>query len=78
MKIIGLEEQFVTGEVLAAWRSLDPQWQDISSKSAAAGENARNLLDLNGDDAAPAAFKAKSKELAPKYHTELRQTTVES
>ena len=30
------------------------------------------------DDAAQAAFKAKSKELAPKYHTELLQTTVES
>ena len=47
MKIIGLEEHFVTGEVIAAWRSLDPQWQDISSKSAAEGETARRLLDLN-------------------------------
>jgi hypothetical protein len=28
MKIIGLEEHFVTNDVLTAWEALDPKWQD--------------------------------------------------
>jgi hypothetical protein len=27
MKLIGLEDHFVTPEVLAAWRGLDPRWE---------------------------------------------------
>ena len=28
MKIIGLEEHFITKEVLAAWHALDAPWRD--------------------------------------------------
>ena len=30
VKIIGLEEHFVTAAALAAWNKLDPQWQDVA------------------------------------------------
>jgi hypothetical protein len=30
MKIIGLEEHFVTNDVLTAWKALDPKWQDVA------------------------------------------------
>lgn len=50
MKVIGLEEHFVTADVLKAWQALDPQWQDISLKpSLAEGETAPRLAELDGD-----------------------------
>ena len=49
MKIIGLEEHFVTKDVLKAWSRLDPQWQDAAKGASENGEPARRLLDL-GDD----------------------------
>lgn len=30
MKLIGLEEHFVTEDILRAWRALDPRWQDVA------------------------------------------------
>ena len=38
MKIIGLEEHFVTADVLAAWRALDPHWQDVALQHSNGGE----------------------------------------
>lgn len=49
MPIIGLEEHFVTRDVLDAWRALDSQWQDLSLTPATQGESARRLADL-GDE----------------------------
>lgn len=46
MKTIGLEEHFVTTEVLAAWRALDPQWQDLALGYSAEGQTERRLADL--------------------------------
>ncbi len=46
MRIIGLEEHFVTEEALRAWRALDPTWQDIALKAAEEGEPARRLAEL--------------------------------
>ncbi len=28
MRVVGLEEHYVTGEVVEAWTNLDPRWQD--------------------------------------------------
>jgi hypothetical protein len=47
--IIGLEEHFVTRDVLDAWRALDPQWQDLSLAPATQGESARRLADLDAE-----------------------------
>jgi len=49
MRIVGLEEHFVTAEVLEAWRALDPQWQDIALKPSAEGASARRLAELGGE-----------------------------
>lgn len=49
MKIIGLEEHFVTRDVLAAWRALDPQWQDAAMGAYEKGEPARRLPEFGGD-----------------------------
>ncbi len=49
MKVIGLEEHFITPDVLHAWQSLDPRWQDLSLKGASTGDIARRLLDF-GDE----------------------------
>jgi uncharacterized protein len=49
VNLIGLEEHFVTPEVLDAWRQLDPQWQDLSLAPSTKGESARRLADL-GDE----------------------------
>jgi hypothetical protein len=49
VNLIGLEEHFVTPEVLDAWRRLDPQWQDLSLTPSTKGESARRLADL-GDE----------------------------
>ena len=46
MKIIGLEEHFVTEDVLTAWRALDPRWQDVVHAQANGGEVGTRLLDL--------------------------------
>ena len=46
VKIIGLEEHFVTAAALAAWNKLDPQWQDADKGSLEAGETKRLLTDL--------------------------------
>jgi predicted TIM-barrel fold metal-dependent hydrolase len=46
MKLIGLEEHFVTDEVLAAWQALDPKWQDIALKQSNQGETGRRLAEL--------------------------------
>jgi uncharacterized protein len=46
MKLIGLEEHFVTGDVLAAWEGLDPQWQDVALKQSDRGDTGKRLLDL--------------------------------
>lgn len=48
MRIIGVEEHFVTADVLKAWRSLDPQWQDFALKPSGEGESGRLLADLVG------------------------------
>ncbi len=47
MKVIGLEEHFVTAEVLAAWERLDPRWQDVVHGQANGGEIGNRLLDLS-------------------------------
>ena len=49
MKLTGLEEHFVTTEVLAAWAALDPQWQDVALTHSDGGAMKRRLLDL-GDE----------------------------
>jgi uncharacterized protein len=46
MKLIGLEEHFVTPEVLAAWRALDPRFQDVALRHSDRGEIGEKLLDL--------------------------------
>jgi uncharacterized protein len=47
VKIVGLEEHYVTADVLKAWRRLDPRWQDPGMSSA--GPTERPLLSL-GDE----------------------------
>lgn len=49
MSLIGLEEHFVTREVVDAWRALDPEWQDLSLAPSTHGDSARRLADL-GDE----------------------------
>jgi uncharacterized protein len=46
MKLIGLEEHFVTPQVLAAWRALDPRFQDVALRHSDRGEIGEKLLDL--------------------------------
>ena len=48
MRIIGLEEHFVTTDVLDAWRALDPRWRDLALKPSTEGERARRLAELDG------------------------------
>jgi uncharacterized protein len=40
MKIVGLEEHYVTADVLKAWQGLDPRWQDPGTRSASVLEGA--------------------------------------
>ena len=49
MRVIGLEEHLVTADVIAAWRALDPQWQDSSMTGAVAGDTARRLPELGAE-----------------------------
>lgn len=46
MKLIGLEEHFVTKDVLKAWQVLDPKWQDVALTQSDGGETGNRLLDL--------------------------------
>lgn len=46
LKIIGLEEHFVTEKALQAWNQLDPQWQDAAKGATEAPEIKRLLSDL--------------------------------
>src|SRR4051812_39575869 len=46
MKIIGLEEHFVTAEVLAAWHALDKRWQDPGLQHHERGDIGARLTDL--------------------------------
>jgi len=45
MKLIALEEHFVTAEVQNAWHSLDSQWADLAL-AGGDGERARRLLEI--------------------------------
>ena len=49
MKIVGLEEHFVTKDVMSAWRALEPRWQDVALKQSDGGETGRRLFDLAAD-----------------------------
>ncbi len=49
MRVVGLEEHFVTGDVLNAWRGLDPRWQDLAVKPSEAGETGRRLAELGSE-----------------------------
>jgi hypothetical protein len=44
-KIIGLEEHFVTKDVMSAWQALEPQWQDVALKQSDGGGTGRRLFD---------------------------------
>src|ERR1700709_2467513 len=46
MKIIGLEEHFVTSEILAAWHGLDVRWQDPGLQHHERGNIGERLKDL--------------------------------
>jgi uncharacterized protein len=46
MKLIGLEEHFVTKDVLAAWKALEPRWQDIALMQSDRGDTGQRLADL--------------------------------
>lgn len=48
MKTIGLEEHFVTSDVVRAWRALDPRLQDLAILPSTEGESARRLSELDG------------------------------
>jgi uncharacterized protein len=49
MKVVGLEEHYVTPEVITAWQGLDPQWQDPITRSSDDGEIERGLLSLGSE-----------------------------
>ena len=49
MKIVGLEEHYVTAEVMDAWRKLAPRWQDSSTSPSADGVIERKLLSLDDE-----------------------------
>jgi uncharacterized protein len=48
VKTIGLEEHFVTADVLQAWSRLEPQWQNPARLNAD-DDLARRLVDLDGE-----------------------------
>ncbi len=49
MKVIALEEHFVTSEVQQAWQSLEAQYQDLAFKASSGGEGGRRLMELGRD-----------------------------
>ncbi|WP_326946927.1 amidohydrolase family protein [Amycolatopsis sp. NBC_01307] len=57
MKIIGLEEHFVTRDVVDAWCALEPEWQDLSLTPSTRGDSARRLADF-GDERLAGMAKA--------------------
>lgn len=48
MRLIALEEHVVTPEVVAAWRRLDPQWQDVGFKHSSEGPVGAALQETDG------------------------------
>ncbi|MGV9801977.1 amidohydrolase family protein [Mycobacterium sp. NPDC003449] len=46
MKIVGLEEHFVTADLIEAWSGVEPQWQDVWAPTPGEGW-ADSLLDLD-------------------------------
>ena len=46
MKIVALEEHFVTPEITRAWAQLDPQYQDVLNKMLAGGDLEKRLEDF--------------------------------
>jgi hypothetical protein len=46
MTLIGLEEHFVTPEVLAVWQRLDLRFQDVALARSDRGEVGEKLRDL--------------------------------
>jgi uncharacterized protein len=49
MKVIALEEHFVTPDVIGAWNKLDPALRDIAQTQSTEGEAGRRLLDLDAE-----------------------------
>jgi len=49
MKLIGLDEHFVTPDILSAWKALDPKYQDVALTHSDGGEIGRRLIDV-GDE----------------------------
>jgi uncharacterized protein len=47
VKIVGLEEHYVTADVIDAWRKLEPRWQDPSVSTSAESDIERRLLSLD-------------------------------
>jgi predicted TIM-barrel fold metal-dependent hydrolase len=46
MKIVGLEEHYVTPEVVDAWNSLDARWRDPAAAGSTVGDTGRRLASL--------------------------------
>ncbi len=46
MRLIGLEEHFVTAEVLAAWQALNSDLQDLALTASAMGDTGRRLAEI--------------------------------
>lgn len=46
MKVIGLEEHYVTPEVIDAWNSLDVRWRDPAAATSTNGDIGRRLVTL--------------------------------
>jgi hypothetical protein len=49
MKLIGLEEHFVTPDVLTAWEALEPKWQDVAFKQPTAAIPEDDCLTCESD-----------------------------
>lgn len=46
MKLVGLEEHFVTADVVQAWEGLESRWQDLALAASTGGENGRRLSEI--------------------------------
>jgi predicted TIM-barrel fold metal-dependent hydrolase len=44
MKVVGLEEHYVTSEVVDAWNALDARWRDPAAAGSTTGDTGRRLL----------------------------------
>lgn len=49
MRLVGLEEHFVTAEVVDAWQGLESQWQDLALPASAGGETGRRLNEIGSE-----------------------------